>query len=60
MLKASAFYRRNKMNFKELYGDYLEECNADWGIEDGELQVNIKPMSYEEFVAQYKYEGANL
>ena len=48
------------MNFKELYEDYLEECYADWGIEDGELQVNVKPMSYEEFVAQYKYEGANL
>jgi hypothetical protein len=42
------------MNFKELYEDYLKECDADCGIENGE------PMSYEEFVAQYKYEGVNL
>lgn len=48
-----------KEYLKEQYEDYLEECDADWGIEDGETQVNIKPMSYDEFVAQYVYEGAN-
>lgn len=45
---------RKTMNFKELYEDYLKECDADYGIE------NSEPMSYEEFVAQYKYEGVNL
>ena len=48
-----------KEYLKEQYEDYLEECDADWGIEDGEAQDNINPMSYEEFVAQYKHEGAN-
>ena len=47
------------MNFKQLYEDYLEECDADWGIEDGEPQVDVQPLSFKEFVAQYIQEGAN-
>ena len=41
------------MDLKQLYEDYLEECDADWGIEDGEPQEDVQPLSYKQFVAQY-------
>ena len=46
------------MDLKQIYEDYLEECDADWGIEDGEPQEDVQPLSFKEFVAQYIQEGA--
>ena len=31
------------------YEDYLEECDADWGIEDGKAQPDVEPLSYNDF-----------
>lgn len=45
------------MKYKIEYEDYLEECDADWGIEDGEPQKDITPLSYEEFVKQHIKKG---
>ena len=41
------------MEYREQYEDYLEECEADWDIEDGKAQPDVEPLSYNDFVAQY-------
>tara|TARA_E500000178_G_scaffold349902_1_gene407760 strand:- start:1541 stop:1918 length:378 start_codon:yes stop_codon:yes gene_type:complete len=43
----------------EEYEDYLEECDADWGIEDGETQIDVTPLSFVDFLEKHIQKGAN-
>tara|TARA_R100000234_G_scaffold112159_1_gene85587 strand:+ start:682 stop:855 length:174 start_codon:yes stop_codon:yes gene_type:complete len=52
-------FDKNNYNYQRtLYEDYLEECEADWGIEDGKAQPDVEPLTFKDFVAQHiKGEG---